>query len=546
MAVFESSAAFSLRSTVRLYLRVTTTPVSGGTQIDYYSYAQRNSGETRAPFSSIATKQWGIPGGRTTSTSGSASASGSGTWAYDFRNGDPQVVYSFTRYVPYSQGSSITVTARAADGSGGLIGSANTSVSVSLATAPTTGTVPTVNGLSVGSANSLITNAGFSPVNNGSVSTSNSSLGGTVFSQSPSGGTTATLGSQVSYFSYTYVAPPPPPSSPTGLYVSGTTTSSIVLNWNAVSGASGYSVYRNGTFLTNTSSTNYNFTGLSPNTSYTLGVLAYNSGGNSGTSSIVGTTLANTFSTPSVVGQSRATATTLLTNAGFGSVSVNLINIGATSANNLLVLAQSPTGGTTATSGSVATIDVYNYLVPTPNILGLTESAATTSLSNSGFLTVSASLSTSGATVANNLTVGSQNPTGGTLHNPSSTVAFTIYNFLTAVPNVVGLSQDTALNSLASLGFTQITTTLTDVGVTQQNAGTVKSQTPVNSATTYNPKSQAVTLTIYSLGVVGRRYSSTTNSMVALSTSKRFDGTSWIQTTLAKRFDGSVWKDISN
>lgn len=64
-------------------------------------------------------------------------------------------------------------------------------------------------------------------------------------------------------------------NSPSGINSSGITTTSATLSWNAVSGASGYTVeYKatsSGTWITavtNLASTSYNLTGLSPSTSY--------------------------------------------------------------------------------------------------------------------------------------------------------------------------------------------------------------------------------------------------------------------------------------
>jgi poly(3-hydroxybutyrate) depolymerase len=75
--------------------------------------------------------------------------------------------------------------------------------------------------------------------------------------------------------------------APTGVATSGATTSSMVISWTAVSGASGYNVYRNGT-KDNTSpvtATSYTDTGLAPATTYTWTVKAVDSGGVEGAAS---------------------------------------------------------------------------------------------------------------------------------------------------------------------------------------------------------------------------------------------------------------------
>ncbi|MFF7839875.1 chitinase [Streptomyces ossamyceticus] len=87
--------------------------------------------------------------------------------------------------------------------------------------------------------------------------------------------------------------PPTVPSAPTGLAVSGVTSSSVSLAWNAVSGATGYHVYRSGTKVQAVSGTSATVTGLAASTSYTFQVTAVNAAGESPRSAMVtGTTTA--------------------------------------------------------------------------------------------------------------------------------------------------------------------------------------------------------------------------------------------------------------
>ncbi|TVZ82697.1 chitinase (glycosyl hydrolase family 18) [Streptomyces sp. BK340] len=84
---------------------------------------------------------------------------------------------------------------------------------------------------------------------------------------------------------------PTVPSTPSGLSVSGTTSSSVALSWSAVSGATGYNVYRGGTKVTAVTGTSATITGLSASTSYSFQVTATNSAGESAKSAAVtGTT----------------------------------------------------------------------------------------------------------------------------------------------------------------------------------------------------------------------------------------------------------------
>src|SRR5438552_4641071 len=85
--------------------------------------------------------------------------------------------------------------------------------------------------------------------------------------------------------------PPPdttPPSVPTGLTASAVSSSQINLSWTASSdnvGVSGYRVYRNGTQIATTRATSFANTGLSPSTTYSYTVAAYDAAGNLSTQS---------------------------------------------------------------------------------------------------------------------------------------------------------------------------------------------------------------------------------------------------------------------
>jgi chitinase len=83
----------------------------------------------------------------------------------------------------------------------------------------------------------------------------------------------------------------PPPAAPTNLTVTGTTSSSVSLSWTAPSGTvTGYNIYQNGTTTQSVTGTSATLTGLTPSTSYTYTVTAYNSGGESGHSNQVSAT----------------------------------------------------------------------------------------------------------------------------------------------------------------------------------------------------------------------------------------------------------------
>ncbi|MEV6655280.1 glycosyl hydrolase family 18 protein [Streptomyces sp. NPDC051219] len=81
------------------------------------------------------------------------------------------------------------------------------------------------------------------------------------------------------------------PAAPAGLAVGTTTSSSVALSWNGVSGATGYNVYRNGTKVSAATGTSATVGGLSASTSYQFQVTATNGAGESAKSAAVtGTT----------------------------------------------------------------------------------------------------------------------------------------------------------------------------------------------------------------------------------------------------------------
>jgi hypothetical protein len=359
----------------------------------------------------------------------------------------------------------------------------------------------------------------------------------------------ATIGAATLSGSFTPTAPPtvPAPSAPSGLSTSSITQTSATLSWNASSGTvSRYRAYLNGSSAGTTTGTSFSFTGLASNTTHTLGVRAEGPDNNSSITSTTATTLPSTFTVPNVNSQTAANAVSILTNAGFGSVSQTTTTSGATVANNRTTVpnSQSPAAGTTATEGDSASIQVYSFERPVPNIIGLTKAQGETALVASQFSNFSSSLTTSGSTLANNKLIATQNPSSGTSRNILDSVTFQTHDYRIPIPNLAGLTRTAVASTLSSAGFTKVVITTTEDGATQQNNNRVFSQSPVNSATTYNPADQTVSVVVYTLGVVGKRFTGATTSEF-LTTSARYDGTQWVATLVAKRFNGTTWEDIA-
>ncbi|MDP9952508.1 MULTISPECIES: chitinase [Streptomyces] len=82
------------------------------------------------------------------------------------------------------------------------------------------------------------------------------------------------------------------PAVPAGLKQTATTSTSVALSWNAVSGASGYHVYRGGTKVATVTGPSATVTGLTPSTAYSFQVTASNASGESAKSAALGVTTA--------------------------------------------------------------------------------------------------------------------------------------------------------------------------------------------------------------------------------------------------------------
>ncbi len=112
------------------------------------------------------------------------------------------------------------------------------------------------------------------------------------------------------------------PTAPSNLTYSNVTDQSVQLSWTASTdnvGVSGYKIYRNGSYLTSTTGTSYTVTGLSPATSYSFYVTAYDAAGNeSDHSNTVNVTTENTPDTQA------PTAPSNLTYSDVTSTSLNL------------------------------------------------------------------------------------------------------------------------------------------------------------------------------------------------------------------------------
>ncbi|MFD3947086.1 chitinase [Streptomyces sp. NPDC058579] len=90
------------------------------------------------------------------------------------------------------------------------------------------------------------------------------------------------------------------PATPAGLATGSVTSSSVALSWNAVSGATGYKVYRDGSLAQTVSGASATVTGLAANTTYQFQVSATNAAGESAKSTAVSARTTNPGPGPSV------------------------------------------------------------------------------------------------------------------------------------------------------------------------------------------------------------------------------------------------------
>lgn len=173
-----------------------------------------------------------------------------------------------------------------------------------------------------------------------------------------------------------------PPSVPTGLSSPSKTVTSINLSWTASTddvGVTGYKIYRNGTQVGTSATTTYSSTGLTPNTSYSFTVAAYDAIGNTSAQSAASSfsTLADTTA-PSV-----PTGLNMSSQTGFNvglSWTASTDNVAVTGYKIYRNGTQIATSATTTYTNTVAAAGTYSYTVAAYDAAGNT-SAQTAAIS---------------------------------------------------------------------------------------------------------------------------------------------------------------------
>src|SRR5260221_543937 len=169
---------------------------------------------------------------------------------------------------------------------------------------------------------------------------------------------------------------------------------------------------------------------------------------------------------PNVVGLTQAAATTAITEAKLTLGNVTQQNSNTVATGN--VISQDPASGRSAAEGSPVALIISSGppMVAVPNVVGLTQAAATTAITE-------AKLTLGDVTELNSNTVAignviSQGPTGGSSAAEGSPVTLVISSGprMVAVPNVVGLTQAAATTAITE-------SKLTLGNVTQSDSNTV-------------------------------------------------------------------------
>ena len=155
-----------------------------------------------------------------------------------------------------------------------------------------------------------------------------------------------------------------------------------------------------------------------------------------------------TYAVPLVNGEPVATAKAQITAAHLRWAEVDQPN---SSIKQGLVISSNPQEGNNVAANTLVTLYVSSGpgKVPVPNVEGKSEAAAETALQNDGF---SVGVQQDPTSTEPTGTVVNQNPVGNTMVAPGSKVIITVSGAAT-VPNVVGLSEQSAQASLQSAGF---------------------------------------------------------------------------------------------
>jgi beta-lactam-binding protein with PASTA domain len=169
---------------------------------------------------------------------------------------------------------------------------------------------------------------------------------------------------------------------------------------------------------------------------------------------------------PNVVGLTQGAATTTSTEAKLKLGNVTQQNSNTVATGN--VISQDPASGSSAAEGSAVALVISSGppMVTVPNVIGLTQAAATTTITEAKLTLGNVTQQNSNTVVAGNVI--SQEPASGSSAAEGSAMALVISSGppMITVPNVIGLTQAAATTTITEAK-------LTLGNVTQQNSNTV-------------------------------------------------------------------------
>ena len=262
--------------------------------------------------------------------------------------------------------------------------------------------------------------------------------------------------------------------TPTGLAASAVTTSSATLSWAAVTGATGYNLYQNGSLVSLGAATTTPITGLTLNTTYAFTVSAVDGAGEAAQSAALNvTTLAGAPTLTSVTAPTTTGATltwAAVTGATGYTVYANGTSIGTASA-----------GATTYVDSAESPGTYVGYTVAVTNAGGLSGP------SNAIALVTTPSTPTAASTTATGTTVSWTGQTTGT--------TWAVYNSGVLVSSGVTIGGSGTAPTATITGLTAGTTYNFTVKGTQTATSTVSAASGVLSLTTVPPVPTGLAIT---------------------------------------------------
>lgn len=231
-----------------------------------------------------------------------------------------------------------------------------------------------------------------------------------------------------------------PPTAPTNLSVASTTSTTVSLTWTASTdnvGVTGYQIFRNGTQVGTSTSTSFQDTGLTPSTTYTYTVKAFDAAGNvsAASNSVQVTTTQSTT-------KNLTLSTAQLT---FYTIQV----VGTTSGAKSVVVTNTSSSVTIA----ISTIVMSGDFVETDNCVGSLGPSKTCTI-NVSFKPTASGTRTGTVTITDS---DATSPQKVSLTGTGSSFKLSTNNIAFSTPQTVGTSSGSKPVTVTNLGSTAVT-----------------------------------------------------------------------------------------